>query len=145
MQHFVTEFDGALSQFDFLDKLVRFPTIDREAVLDMLVEHLQAGVPTPWPDYVRELLYKGQIVENMVLRRISSPTRTIWHQENGEFVSQTIKCTDDRILIDAIAQVGVALEAHLKHFGLYHDRQLPYVYQGCIGNDIYEFVQKPDA
>jgi hypothetical protein len=147
MQHFVTEFTEILQPFNQMSTFLRerLPTIDSDAMLDLLVDHVDHGIPESWHDYARELLYSGHLVESPLLAEHTPDL--IPHQLDARLQWENIPvlCNDSELLIDAIAQVGIGLEAHLKHFGLYRNGMLNYAYQGCVRYDLYEFVRKPNA
>ena len=141
MQSFVTEFTELLTPLTEICD--RYPTIDYDAMLDMMVEHLEKGVAISWVDYARELLYTGQLIETIYLRPDNGQLHFLDERRRWENIP--LQPNDSDLLVNAIAQVGQALEAHLTHFGLYRDRTLKYAFQGCVWYDIYEFVRKPDA
>jgi hypothetical protein len=144
MQSFVTEFSDLLTPLTSINE--HYPTIDYDALLDMLIYHLEQGVPVSWVDYARDLLYTGMLIETIYLRPEAPDLRCRRYlDDRRRWENIPMQPNDSDLLVNAIAQVGQALEAHLSHFGLYRDRQLKYAFQGCVWYDIYEFVRKPDA
>jgi hypothetical protein len=111
--------------------------------MDMMMEHLEKGVSISWVDYARELLYTGQLIETIYLRPDTRQLHYLDAKRRWENIP--LRPNDTDLLVNAIAQVGQALEAHLTHFGLYRDQTLKYAFQGCVWYDIYEFVRKPNA
>lgn len=139
MQHFVTEFEEFLAPFQSLGD--RIPTIDTDALLDILIEHIEKGQSISWYDYARELLYSGQIIETIYL---SGETNELHYlDERRKWENIPFARNDSDQLVDAIARVGISLEAHLKYWGLYRDGLLQYAFQGRINHDLFEFVKKP--
>jgi hypothetical protein len=144
MQPFVTELNEYFAPLHEIAD--RYPTIDYDALLDMLIYHLEQGVQVSWVDYARDLLYTGMLIETIYLKPEAPDLRSRHYIDaRRQWENIPLQPNDSDLLINAIAQVGQALEAHLTHFGLYRDRTLKYAFQGCVWHDIYEFVRKPNA
>lgn len=141
MPHFVTEFDEFLTPLTALGN--RIPTIDTDALLDILIEHIEHGVSVSWHDRARELLYKGEIIEAIHLNAPNDYRHYL--DERSRWENIPLATNDAEMIVDAIARVGMGIEAHLRHWGLYSGSTLQYAFQGRVRYDLYEFVPKPNA